>query len=141
MIRVLSWGMGTQSTALAVMSALGDFGLPKLDYVIAADTGWERQRTYEIRDFYRPWLEERGIPVEMVQYGDIRRLGAVEHVHMPFWTQDGGPLRHSVRGNSRSGRFGGGFASCWATTLADRRRLYRGRSRRGSGSRWMSTSG
>ena len=93
MKRILSWGMGTQSTALAVMSALGDFSLPKLDYVIAADTGWERKATYEIQRFYRPWLEERDIQVEIVSIGNIRKLAKAVNGHMPFFSQDGGPLR------------------------------------------------
>lgn len=87
----LSWGCGTQSTALAAMSALGD--MPKLDAIITADTGWERKKTYEIRDFYKGWLEERGIPVYIVSSGNVRNDGAKEHIHIPFWTETGGPLR------------------------------------------------
>ena len=90
-LRALSWGVGVQSTALAVMSALGE--LPKLDIIITADTGWERQATYEIRDFYQPWLENRGIKVEIVGGRDIRQEGAHDHIHIPFWTSTGGPLR------------------------------------------------
>ena len=89
--RVLSWGCGVQSTTLAVMSAIGD--LPGLDLVITADTGWERQRTYEIRDLYVDWLHQRGIKVEIIINGNIRYLGAKEHVHIPFWTSNGGPLK------------------------------------------------
>ncbi len=89
-ITTLSWGCGVQSTALAVMSALGD--LPKLDAVITADTGWERQATYEIRDYFKPWLEERGIPVYIVSAGNVKIQGAEEHNHIPFWTSKGGPL-------------------------------------------------
>jgi hypothetical protein len=89
--RALSWGCGLQSTALAVMSALGD--LPRLDLVLHADLGWERKRTVEVREFYTAWLRERGLRVEILDVGDIRELGAKEHVHMPFWTSDGGPLQ------------------------------------------------
>ena len=87
----LSWGCGVQSTVPAVMSALGD--LESLDVVITADTGWERAKTYEMRNFYTDWLRERGVRVEIVSAGDIRKLGAAEHIHIPFWTSDGGPLR------------------------------------------------
>lgn len=87
---ILSWGCGVQSTALAVMSALGD--LPKLDAVIFADTGWERKATYETRDFYKTWLEDRGISVHVVSAGDVRVQGHLEHIHIPFWTETGGPL-------------------------------------------------
>ncbi len=73
------------------MSALGD--LPHLDAVIFADTGWERQVTYEMMQFYRDWLEERGIPVHVVSAGNVRIQGASEHIHIPFWTETGGPLQ------------------------------------------------
>lgn len=89
--KVLSWGCGVQSTALAVMSALGD--MPRLDRVVFSDTGWERQKTYDTRDYYVPWLRRRGVDVSLVSNGDIRREGAEPHVHMPFWTEGGGPLR------------------------------------------------
>ena len=90
-IRALSWGCGVQSTALAVMSALGD--ADPLDVVITADTGWERTATYEARDFYSAWLRERGMRVEIVRGGNIRELGAVEHIHIPFFTANGGLLQ------------------------------------------------
>jgi hypothetical protein len=94
--RFLSWGCGVQSTTLAVMAALGD--LDSLDAVITADTGWERARTYEARDFYVDWLTSHGVRVEVVTGGNIRRLGAEEHIHMPFWTSDGGPLHRQCTG-------------------------------------------
>ena len=90
-MKALSWGCGVQSTTLAVMSALGNLG--PLDVVITADTGWERRATYEARDFYAAWLRERGVRVEIVSAGNIRKLGAEEHIHMPFWTSNGGPLQ------------------------------------------------
>lgn len=73
------------------MSVIGD--LQPLDLVITADTGWERQRTYEIRDWYITWLQQRGQRVEIVSAGNIRELGAENHVHIPFWTSTGGPLK------------------------------------------------
>jgi hypothetical protein len=93
----LSWGCGVQSTALAVMSALGD--LPMLDVVITADTGWERKATYDVRDYYTGWLEKRGIPVHVVTAGNVRVQGYLEHVHIPFWTDTGGPLQRQCTMN------------------------------------------
>lgn len=72
------------------MSALGE--LDRLDLVVTADTAWERQATYQIREWYTTWLQDHGLTVAVVQYGDIRQLGAAEHVHIPFWTDTGGPL-------------------------------------------------
>lgn len=87
----LSWGCGVQSTALAVMSAFGD--LPKLDVVVTADTGWEREKTYDVRDYYTTWLEKRGVPVHVVSAGNVFLQGAEEHIHIPFFTETGAPLR------------------------------------------------
>lgn len=91
MMRFLSWGCGVQSTVLGEMSARGE--LEPLDAVITADTGWERRATYEIRDFYAKRWREMGLHVEIVSVGDIRRLGATEHINIPFWTSSGGPLK------------------------------------------------
>lgn len=90
-MRVLSWGCGVQSTTLGEMSARGE--LEALDAIVTADAGWERARTYEIRDFYAERWRTMGLRVEIVQAGNIRKMGAEEHVHVPFWTSDGGPLR------------------------------------------------
>jgi hypothetical protein len=89
--RVLSWGCGAPSTTLGVLSALGE--LPRLDAIITADTGWERRRTYEARDWYAEWFRAREIDVEILGGVDIRVEGVKAHKHMPFWTSDGGPLQ------------------------------------------------
>ena len=41
--RVLSLGAGVQSSCLALMAEKGEYGLPKPDLAIFADTGWEPQ--------------------------------------------------------------------------------------------------
>jgi hypothetical protein len=87
--RVLSWGCGLQSTTLAAMSALGEIDC--LDAILTADTGWERQVTYQMRDWYIEWLRGRGMRVEVIQTGNIHIQ--IVHGHIPFWTADGGPLR------------------------------------------------
>lgn len=48
MMEILSLGAGVQSTALLLLSAEGK--LPKLDYAIFADTGWEVNAIYEHLD-------------------------------------------------------------------------------------------
>ena len=89
--RFLSWGCGVQSTTLGEMSAQGI--LEPLDTVITADTGWERQATYDMRDFYAERWHKMGLRVEIVQAGDIRIQGAQERIHLPFFTDTGAPLR------------------------------------------------
>jgi len=98
-LRFLSWGAGVQSTALAVMSVLGDFGLPRVDVVFHSDLGWERARTVEVRELYAAWLQAHGVPVVVVNGGDIRHDGAKAHVHIPFWTAQGGPLKRQCSRN------------------------------------------
>jgi hypothetical protein len=89
--RVLSWGCGLQSTALAAMSALGE--IERVDAIIHVDLHWERRRTVATRDWYTRWLREQGMYVEIIDGGDIREQGARAHIHMPFWTSNGGPLQ------------------------------------------------
>jgi hypothetical protein len=90
-MKFLSWGCGVQSTTVAAMSALGE--LEPLDAVIHADAQWESAATVAMRDWYTDWLRGHGLHIEIVTAGDIRCLGAEEHIHIPFWTQGGGPLQ------------------------------------------------
>lgn len=60
-LRILSMGWGVQSFTIACMSALGE--LPKLDYAIHSDTGYESKLTYAFSRKYTPWLEEHGIKI------------------------------------------------------------------------------
>jgi len=89
--RVLSWGAGLQSTVLGEMSARGD--LPRLDAIIHADTGWERAATIEMRDFYAARWRAMGMHVEIISGGNVRQEGAEAHLHIPFWTDTGAPMR------------------------------------------------
>lgn len=68
-LRVLSLGGGTQSCALALMSAAGD--LPKLDHVVFADTQGELPETYAYLDYLRPIVEAAGINFAVVTKGDL----------------------------------------------------------------------
>jgi hypothetical protein len=64
-LRILSLGAGVQSSTLALMSARGD--LPRLDFAIFADTGWEPAEVYRWLD----WLEGK-LPFPVVR---VRRPG------------------------------------------------------------------
>ena len=65
MLRVLSMGWGVQSFTLAAMMALDE--LPRVDFIVHADTGHEMSSTYELRRKYEPWLGERGLKVVTVR--------------------------------------------------------------------------
>ena len=54
-LRSLSLGAGVQSTVLALMADRGEYGLPKPDVAVFADTGWEPPSVYEHLD----WLESQ----------------------------------------------------------------------------------
>lgn len=68
-LRILSLGGGTQSCALALMSARGD--LPRLDHVVFADTQGELPETYEYLDFLKWELEVAKIPLHIVTAGSL----------------------------------------------------------------------
>lgn len=68
-LRVLSYGGGTQSAALALMSAAGD--LPRVDHVIFADTQGELPETYIYADYVERILGEAGIPFHRVSAGSL----------------------------------------------------------------------
>lgn len=68
--RTLSLGAGVQSTVLALMAERGEYGLPKPQAAIFADTGWEPQAVYD----HLAWLEQQlSYPVIRVNNGNIRQ--------------------------------------------------------------------
>ena len=52
-MKIISLGLGVQSTAMYFMSNLGD--IPRADYAIFADPGAEKQETYEMLDYCKVW--------------------------------------------------------------------------------------
>ncbi len=69
-LRVLSLGVGVQSTTMALMAAHGEIG-PMPDCAIFADTGWEPKAVYE----HLEWLMSPNVlpfPVHIVSAGNIR---------------------------------------------------------------------
>ena len=66
----LSLGAGVQSTTLALMACDGT--LPKPDFAIFADTGWEPRRVYDHLDKLAEVLTTAGIPLHRVTAGNLR---------------------------------------------------------------------
>lgn len=94
MLRVMSLGVGVQSTTMALMSARGD--LPRCDVAIFADTGWEREATYRYLDWLVQQLpfpvlrarrdgEDLGVLMMEVASGERPRSGAPM---IPFFTKN-----------------------------------------------------
>lgn len=69
-MKILSLGVGVQSTTLALMACDGT--LPGLDAAIFADTGWEPPTVYEQVDRLEAELRRCGIPLFRVSNGDLR---------------------------------------------------------------------
>lgn len=66
MVQIISLGMGVQSTALYLMSSMGQ--LPRADYAIFSDTGKEGAGTYRYLDFLLAWKERNmGIPLVVLR--------------------------------------------------------------------------
>ena len=68
-MRILSLGAGVQSTTLLLMAHYGD--IAPFDHVIFADTGWEREATYE--NLRRLVLEcGDDVPIHVESAGNLR---------------------------------------------------------------------
>lgn len=91
-INVLSLGAGTQSSAMALMAAHGD--LPRPDYIIFADTGWEPKHVYEWLEKLKKELSKFDLEVITVSHGNIYEdtLRSIETgertASMPFYTKN-----------------------------------------------------
>lgn len=91
-IHVLSLGAGTQSSAMALMSAYGD--LPRPDYIIFSDTGNEPKVVYKWLDDLEKELNKHGLEVIRVNNGNIYddAMNSVtvggRFVTMPFYTKN-----------------------------------------------------
>lgn len=65
-MKVISLGLGVQSTALYFMSSLGE--LPRCDYAIFSDTGKEKSETLKYLEFLLHWQKENdGVPIIVIR--------------------------------------------------------------------------
>lgn len=71
-LRIISLGLGVQSTALYYMSSMGL--LPRVDYAIFVDTGKEKKKTIQYLKFLKGWQKENnGIPIIVVRKKNLYR--------------------------------------------------------------------
>ena len=72
-MKVISLGLGVQSTAMYLMSSLNR--IERVDHAIFADPGAELPRTYEILEYLQDWAKYNdGIPIHSVKkslYDDL----------------------------------------------------------------------
>lgn len=87
-IRMLSLGWGVQSFTIAAMMARDV--LPRVDYLIHADTQHERADTYAFAERWTSWLGEQGLTVLTVSGGrtDVVEHAGVPSVMIPAFTTD-----------------------------------------------------
>jgi hypothetical protein len=77
MMKIISLGLGVQSTALYYMSSLGQ--LPRADYAIFSDLGREGRKTYEYLEYLKQWQKaNNGIEIivrnERNLYNDLLNM-------------------------------------------------------------------
>ena len=59
MKEIVSYGGGTQSTALILMALEGDYGLVRPDFGVWADTGGEPQFIYDYVDYFIDYVKDK----------------------------------------------------------------------------------
>lgn len=70
-INVLSLGAGVQSSTMLLMACLGQI-IPKPDFVIFADTGWEPIATYKYLEWLKTEVKKYSVEVITTIKGNIR---------------------------------------------------------------------
>ena len=84
---IISLGAGVQSTTMYLMSCNGE--LPRADYAIFADTGWEPQSVYDHLERLKAMNE---IPILTVSAGNIRHdalnKAKTRFASMPMFTKE-----------------------------------------------------
>ena len=89
-MKVMSFGGGVQTVALAAMCCLGKFERP--DFSIFADTQWEKRKTMEYLSWFLDWAKARGLPIITTTKGNIRADALnpkKRFASMPLWTETG----------------------------------------------------
>ena len=96
-MKVLSFGGGVQTVALAAMACLDNIERP--DFAVFADTQWEKRATTEYLGWFIPWAKERGLRIITTSKGSIRADALnpyKQFASMPLWTETGF-LVHKVK--------------------------------------------
>lgn len=79
-VRVLNWGFGTNSTALAVEAT--NRGII-FDLIVAADTGDEMPHSYDYIETFSKWLKKHGQPQPTIVRW-IRQIGDLKGQFIPI---------------------------------------------------------
>ena len=103
-MKIISLGLGVQSTALYMMSSLNK--IERADHAIFADPGAELPRTYEILDYLLDWGKyNNGIPIHVTNernlYEDLlaqQNSQGKRFASIPAFTENGGMIRRQCTG-------------------------------------------
>ena len=87
-LKVISLGLGVQSTAVYLMSSMGYKNLPRADVAVFADPQAEHYKTYQILDWLLEWKEKNnGIDIivnrERNIYNDLMKTSSDSNVRVP----------------------------------------------------------
>lgn len=104
-MRFINLGMGRQSTALYLLSSVGE--IPRADHAIFADTTHESKRTYDfINNHLLPWAKaNNGIPIHIVRASAKSSRGSIMEAildptsgpKIPVYVKDGSGEMGMVR--------------------------------------------
>lgn len=90
LVRSISLGAGVQSTTMQLATIEGL--LPRADFSVFSDTGWEHPDVYAHLDVLERWsMEQAGIPVHRASRGNLRDdvLDPMVFATIPAWTKSG----------------------------------------------------
>ena len=90
MIEYLSFGGGPPSLALGILNAWGEV-VPRAEIIVFADTGWEKQATYDLLPVYETWFAEHDMELVTVQSkdGPLQDYVRQRSVPIPVHTKQG----------------------------------------------------
>jgi hypothetical protein len=90
MKKIISLGGGVQSTAMLLMSLIGQFEKP--DVAVFCDTGNESAATYSHLEFLRIFAKVRNFPLHTISQGNIldNLLNAENFASIPFFLMQNG---------------------------------------------------
>lgn len=102
-MRIISLGLGVQSTALYYMSSMGE--LPRCDYAVFADTGREKSKTLKYLEFLTEWQRlYNGIPIVVVRKRNLftdllnaENSTGQRFASIPAYVKTGGPTEGMLR--------------------------------------------
>jgi len=103
-MKVISLGMGVQSTAMYLMSSKNI--IERADHAVFADPGAELPRTYEILEYLQDWQQlNDGIPIHVTNERNLlqdilkaQNSRGVRLASIPAFTESGGMIRRQCTG-------------------------------------------